>query len=181
MEAQRVSGTSASAPLFAGIIANLNALRISRGLPKLGFLNPWLYSAGMAGFSDVTEGGSKGCTGNSIYSGSDASYVPYASWNATRGWDPVTGIGTPMWPRLVEVGLQGAANYAEASGSEFNLTGAGGSVVNDTVITVMGNNSENGNSVLANWKGRSRRAGPRGWLNRLEAQTENGGEGVSSS
>lgn len=109
MQAKRISGTSAAAPLFAGIIANLNALRVSFGLPNLGFLNPWLYGAGMGGFSDVTAGGSVGCTGMSVYNSSHrGTYVPYAGWNATEGWDPVTGIGTPMWPRLVQLGLEGA-------------------------------------------------------------------------
>lgn len=110
MRVQHISGTSAAAPVFAGMIANLNALRVSSGLPKLGFLNPWLYSDGLAGFSDVTVGGSMGCTGTSQYSYRSGNYVPYASWNATVGWDPVTGIGTPMWPRLVEVGLRNITN-----------------------------------------------------------------------
>lgn len=28
-------------------------------------------------------------------------YVPYASWNATTGWDPVTGLGTPDYGKLL--------------------------------------------------------------------------------
>lgn len=40
-----VDGTSASAPIFAGVITLLNDARASAGLPPLGFLNPMLYKA----------------------------------------------------------------------------------------------------------------------------------------
>lgn len=63
------SGTSASAPTFAGVVALLNAARIEAGKPGLGFLNPWIYSAGYKGLTDIVNGGSRGCTGTDIYSG----------------------------------------------------------------------------------------------------------------
>lgn len=84
---------SASAPTVAGIVSLLNNARLQAKQPPLGFLNPWLYSQGKSGFNDITTGGSRGCTGRDIYSGLPAPYVPYASWNATAGWDPVTGLG----------------------------------------------------------------------------------------
>lgn len=64
-----VSGTSASAPTFAAVIALLNALRIDAGKKPLGFLNPFIYSSGYKGLNDITNGGSSGCTGTDIYSG----------------------------------------------------------------------------------------------------------------
>ncbi|PSK60694.1 hypothetical protein B9Z65_844 [Elsinoe australis] len=97
-----VGGTSASSPTFAGIIALLNAARKTNGLPTLGFLNPWLYSNGYKALNDITLGGSTGCTGRSIYSGLPTSKIPYAGWNATKGWDPVTGLGTPDFERLLK-------------------------------------------------------------------------------
>ena len=67
-----VGGTSAVAPLWAGLIALLN-----QQLGKnVGFLNPLLYPLGEAPFYDVT-------------SGSNGDY------NAATGWDPCTGLGTP--------------------------------------------------------------------------------------
>lgn len=102
-----VGGTSASAPTFASVIALLNNARLSAGKPALGFLNPWLYSQGTPGLNDVTVGGSTGCTGRSIYSGLKAPYVPYASWNATEGWDPVTGLGTPDFGKLLDISERG--------------------------------------------------------------------------
>ncbi|KZZ98042.1 Peptidase S8/S53, subtilisin/kexin/sedolisin [Ascosphaera apis ARSEF 7405] len=96
-----VSGTSASAPAFAAIVSNLNAIRLKAGKPPLGFLNPFLYSVADKGFNDITHGGSSGCTGE--YAGSVR--VPYASWNATPGWDPVTGLGTPNFGELAKLVL----------------------------------------------------------------------------
>ncbi|KAK2861245.1 Tripeptidyl-peptidase sed2 [Arthroderma sp. PD_2] len=98
-----VSGTSASAPAMAAIIAQLNDFRLEKGSPVLGFLNPWIYSKAFSGFTDIVEGGSRGCTGYDIYSGLKAKKVPYASWNATKGWDPVTGFGTPNFQALTKL------------------------------------------------------------------------------
>ena len=101
-----VSGTSASAPTFAAIISLLNNARMKNGSPPMGFLNPWLYSTaiGGGGLADITTGGSVGCTGRSAR-GLPTPYVPYASWNATQGWDPVTGLGTPMFDVLLPLAL----------------------------------------------------------------------------
>ncbi|KAI3326418.1 subtilisin-like protein [Xylariaceae sp. AK1471] len=96
-----VGGTSASAPTFAAIVSLLNNARLSKGLRPLGFLNPWLYGFATDGLTDIVDGGSKGCTGRDIYSGLPAPYVPGAGWNATKGWDPVTGLGTPLFDKLL--------------------------------------------------------------------------------
>ncbi|USP78331.1 Tripeptidyl-peptidase SED2 [Curvularia clavata] len=98
-----VGGTSASAPAFASVVALLNNARKAAGMPPLGFLNPWIYEQGYKGLTDITAGGSTGCTGRSIYSGRPAPRVPYASWNATEGWDPVTGHGTPDFKQLLSL------------------------------------------------------------------------------
>ena len=82
---------------------NLNSLRVSAGKPPLGFLNPWIYSKGKSGMTDIVDGGSFGCLGEDPFSETTAPYVPFASWNATVGWDPVTGFGTPFFPKLVEL------------------------------------------------------------------------------
>ncbi|TFL06763.1 Pro-kumamolisin, activation domain-containing protein [Pterulicium gracile] len=74
-----------AAGLFAGIIALLNDELVAAGKPTLGFLNPWIYE-NLDAFRDITEGGSEGCG------------TP--GFNSTVGWDPVTGAGVPMYPRL---------------------------------------------------------------------------------
>lgn len=98
----KLSGTSAAAPVFAAIVSRLNAARLERGQGKMGFLNPWLYSLNNTGLMDIVDGGSVGCTGYSDVGG-PASIVPHASWNATPGWDPVTGLGTPDLNTLIKV------------------------------------------------------------------------------
>ncbi|KAF2466926.1 subtilisin-like protein [Lindgomyces ingoldianus] len=79
-----VDGTSASTPAMAAIFALLNDALISNGKPPLGFLNPWLYKKGKKAFVDVTSGSALGCN--------------TTGFPATKGWDAVTGFGTPVSP-----------------------------------------------------------------------------------
>ncbi|KAF2439621.1 subtilisin-like protein [Karstenula rhodostoma CBS 690.94] len=89
---RRVDGTSAATPTAAGIFALLNDALIAHGKPTLGFLNPWLYKKGKAAFVDVTSGSALGCN--------------MTGFPATKGWDPVTGFGTPRFDKLLKaVGL----------------------------------------------------------------------------
>ncbi|KAJ6085714.1 hypothetical protein N7499_005343 [Penicillium canescens] len=99
-----VGGTSASAPVLAAVVSQLNAARLGQNMPRMGFLNPWLYSIGQPGFTDIIHGGSTGCVGK-ITGGIKTPLVSGASWNATEGWDPVTGLGTPLFQTLVPLAL----------------------------------------------------------------------------
>jgi tripeptidyl-peptidase-1 len=94
------SGTSASCPTFASVVALLNSDRISNGLPPFGLLNPWLYSkaAAAGALNDIVLGKGGGCT----------SQIPGAGYPATEGWDPVTGLGTPDFKKLrvVSTGIE---------------------------------------------------------------------------
>jgi len=47
-----ISGTSASSPMFAGLVSLLNSARLQAGQPPMGFLNPWIYSKGSSGFTE---------------------------------------------------------------------------------------------------------------------------------
>ncbi|KAH8983898.1 subtilisin-like protein [Lactarius hatsudake] len=82
-------GTSASAPFVASIISLLNDYLISQGKVTLGFLNPWLYGTGKSGLTDITSGSNPGCSTD--------------GFSAIEGWDPVTGVGTPDFQRLLAV------------------------------------------------------------------------------
>ena len=87
-----VGGTSAVAPLYAGLVALLNA-RI--GAP-VGYLNPALYAlTGPVVFRDITVG-SNGLGG--------------PGYNAGPGWDPCTGLGSVQGTSL-QASLQGQANW----------------------------------------------------------------------
>jgi kumamolisin len=79
---QVVGGTSAVAPLWAGLLALINQ---KLGKP-VGFVNPLLYSQGLSG------GGF-----NDIVSGTNGKYA------AGPGWDPCTGLGSPDGTALSEV------------------------------------------------------------------------------
>jgi tripeptidyl-peptidase-1 len=101
-------GTSAASPVVAGILALLNDARFRAGKGPLGFINPLLYSIGYTALNDITGGGSVGCNGINGQTGAaivGGGIVPYASWNATEGWDPVTGLGTPNFEKLKQLVL----------------------------------------------------------------------------
>ena len=87
-----VAGTSCSSPIFASVIALLNDQLAAAGKSPLGFLNPFLYSTGASALNDVTTGSNPGCNTN--------------GFPAAAGWDPVTGLGTPNFAKLLTaVGL----------------------------------------------------------------------------
>ena len=69
-----VSGTSASSPTFASVVAMVNDVRLQQGRPSLGFVNPLLYYSPWA-FNDITSGSNPGCGTSGFPAGS--------------GWDPV--------------------------------------------------------------------------------------------
>jgi len=93
---QPTSGTSASTPLVAAIIAQLNEQRLQHGLPPLGFLNPLLYKLGREhpeAFKDITMGDNRCACGPCCDTG----------FGAARGWDAVTGFGSLNVDVLVEL------------------------------------------------------------------------------
>ncbi|EKG13511.1 Peptidase S8/S53 subtilisin/kexin/sedolisin [Macrophomina phaseolina MS6] len=85
-----VYGTSASSPTFGSVITLVNEERLKAGKGSVGFLNPTLY-ANPGVLNDITEGGNEGCG------------TP--GFSSAVGWDPVTGLGTPNYPKLLELYL----------------------------------------------------------------------------
>ncbi|KAF8849785.1 subtilisin-like protein [Acephala macrosclerotiorum] len=85
-----VYGTSASSPVFGAIVTLINEQRIAAGKSTVGFLNPTLY-ANPSAFTDIIAGGNQGCGTN--------------GFTAVAGWDPVTGLGTPNYSKLLSVFL----------------------------------------------------------------------------
>ena len=82
-----IGGTSATAPLWAGLIARLNQLLDKR----IGFVNPILYKNLSSGvLRDITEGDN-------------------GAYRAGTGWDACTGIGSPNGTRILTA-LQGLVN-----------------------------------------------------------------------
>uniref|UniRef100_A0A8C9AV50 Tripeptidyl peptidase 1 n=1 Tax=Prolemur simus TaxID=1328070 RepID=A0A8C9AV50_PROSS len=88
-----VSGTSASTPVFGGLLSLINEHRILSGRPPLGFLNPRLYQQRGAGLFDVTHGCHESCLNEEVEG---------QGFCSGAGWDPVTGWGTPNFPALLK-------------------------------------------------------------------------------
>jgi kumamolisin len=84
---EAIGGTSASAPLWASLIARLN-----QGLgTRCGFLNPVLYAKAGSSLRDITEGN-------------------IGSYSATTGWDACTGFGAPGGASLFQALSAGTSN-----------------------------------------------------------------------
>jgi kumamolisin len=74
--AQNVTGgTSAVAPLYAGLFALINELLVKQGKPRAGYVHPALYRNPQA-FRDITSGNN-------------------GAFSAGPGWDATTGLGSP--------------------------------------------------------------------------------------
>ncbi|KAF8444923.1 peptidase S8/S53 domain-containing protein [Boletus edulis BED1] len=87
-----VYGTSCSSPVSGAIFTMINDARLAVGKSTIGFINPTIYSSAFArAFNDITKGDNPGCGTN--------------GYNATPGWDPVTGLGTPNFPELLAAWL----------------------------------------------------------------------------
>ncbi|KAL7928922.1 subtilisin-like protein [Trichoderma chlorosporum] len=83
-------GTSASSPIFASLINRIVEERIKIGKGRLGLINAVLYeNPGV--LNDITNGTNPGCG--------------TLGFNATKGWDPVTGLGTPNYEKMLELFL----------------------------------------------------------------------------
>jgi len=93
---ERVGGTSASCPIFAGLISLINDVVITKTGKPLGFLNPLLYKMAKdqpTTFHDITVGDNV-CTEG----GCNANCKGYY---AAPGWDPVSGLGTPVFTEML--------------------------------------------------------------------------------
>lgn len=82
-----MGGTSAVAPLWAGLIAIANQ-QLGHAV---GYLNPTLYSLGSNSdaFHDITSGNN------------DIADAPDDAYQAKPGWDPCTGLGSPDGQMLI--------------------------------------------------------------------------------
>lgn len=81
-------GTSFAAPMWAGYVALVNQELANKGYSTIGFLNPYLYSLGAnspydADFHDISRGTS-------------------GSYSAVRGFDLVTGWGSPKGQTTID-------------------------------------------------------------------------------
>lgn len=97
-------GTSAGSPQWAGITVLINEVQGKR----IGQLNPVLYRIGASAAAakdlhDIVKG-------NNTFMGKNANGVGVTvqGFNATKGWDAITGLGTPNVTQLVLAIAKGA-------------------------------------------------------------------------
>merc|ERR550525_71258 len=105
-----VGGTSAATPTVAGVAAYLNDQSYKATGKPLGFMNTLLYQMhkeAPEAFTDVTIGDNR-CT-------EDGCFASCKGYKAAKGWDPVTGLGTPVADKMLAY-LQKLQRSRAASG-----------------------------------------------------------------
>jgi subtilase family serine protease len=123
-----VGGTSMVSPEIAGFLADSN-----QGCSATaGLVNPTLYAADSSSteFTDVT-------TGNNDFTGTNN-----GSYAAAAGYDPASGLGTPVEQNLA-IALQGADGCPSVSG----LSAYSGAVSGAAAITVSGGGLADASSI----------------------------------
>ncbi|KAK1766642.1 alkaline serine protease [Phialemonium atrogriseum] len=83
-----IGGTSLSAPVWAAFLTLVNEERIAAGKGTVGFINPVLYENPEV-FHDITNGSNPNCNSGGFV--------------AAKGWDPVSGLGSPNYPKLLKL------------------------------------------------------------------------------
>ncbi len=96
-QAQVSGGTSASAPLWAALVARVNAaLQATNKTRVVGYLTPLLYGKAAGSASTL---GTVAC--NDVFAGDNAT-AAVGGYQANKGYDAVTGWGTPDGAALLQ-------------------------------------------------------------------------------
>jgi tripeptidyl-peptidase I len=101
-----VGGTSLSAPVWGAVLTRINEERILAGKKPVGYVNPVFVStnpsvsdvrsnkadvvvqyANPEVFTDITQGSNPNCNSTGFIT--------------NKGWDPVSGLGSPIYPKLL--------------------------------------------------------------------------------
>lgn len=96
-EAWLGGGTSAAAPWWAGVWALATSISLQTTGKPLGPANPLLYhlaSSQPACFHDIQVGNNK-CPFGPLWQGKSCNCSSCEGFETAKGWDPVTGLGTP--------------------------------------------------------------------------------------
>lgn len=83
-----VGGTSLSSPVWGAVLTLVNEQRLAANKSTVGYVHEILYGHPEV-FNDVVEGSNPNCQSTGFL--------------AAKGWDPVTGLGTPNFPKLLEL------------------------------------------------------------------------------
>jgi kumamolisin len=90
--AMTIGGTSAVAPLMAGLLALINEATTKKFGKTVGLINPLIYAAAAkSAFRDITNGD------NDVYG------TLHGLYKAGSGWDACSGLGVPIGTSLLQV------------------------------------------------------------------------------
>ena len=117
-----IYGTSASAPVIAGMITLVNGLRAAQNRSSIGWINRALYDASnnksSSIFNDIVRGSNNCCSSTQCQSDS---LICCEGFESISGWDPVTGLGSLNFPSLASTFSVKAPEYPESSGWRSNI------------------------------------------------------------
>jgi len=131
---QSDDGTSAAAPLWAALIAQIDAIFHDQGLPNLGYMNDLLYIAAAvapASFNDITFGNNvssfyRNPASSIVDDNGDAISLTGYGYHAGAGYDLTTGLGTPNGTLLARA-LTTIAHSQMSFGTSPDMLDADGS------------------------------------------------------
>jgi subtilase family serine protease len=120
--ANNYGGTSFAAPMWAGYLALVNQQAVANGNPRLGFINPALYTIGLGSsyttdFHDITSGSN--------------------GYSATTGYDLATGWGSPDGSALLNALAGGSSPGFNLSASPASLSVVQGHAGTSTITSTV--------------------------------------------
>lgn len=115
-----IGGTSLATPLAASALASI--LAAQGATTGLGDIHTALYAASPSAYTDITSGSN-------------------GSFSAAAGWDPVTGLGAPLWSTLFPATPSTAPTVTAVAPSSGPTTGG-------TQVTITGTNLTGATAVM---------------------------------
>jgi len=129
-----VDGTSASTPVMAALTNLINYDRKLQGYPTMGWLNPFLYQYYTEFTNDITIGNNN-CSG--AFYDTTAQQLSRTccpeGFYATKGWDPVTGLGSLNFPKFYQTAMSVVSSSSSSSNNTLSTGAIAGIVIGGVV------------------------------------------------
>jgi len=132
-----VFGTSISAPVFSSLLSLANDQRRVSGNGTVKLANWMVYRAPAGVFVDVEVGSN--CAGEQYQASSNfVTYPNGACYAAQKGWDPASGLGTPVFPTFSTYVQSWSANGIVLPGGDSGSGVSSAAVVGGVVGGAVG-------------------------------------------